>query len=248
MVRLILFTALLGFASNGNAQEKVKSKWSGTAGIGGSYFRGNVNKMDIRGDGSISHADSIFEYSFFYRVSYGEYNFIKNNQEFSAGTKFDWRPKDEITPFFAFTAYKNEFTGYLIRLSVLGGAKYTIIDQPASDYSLSMAIQYDAERYTPPTKIGEVQKPDKENMRLSVRPKIRQKLNETISIEHISFIRPNISDFTNIQAESQTILSNKLTESVSLNIVHEFTYDSKPPSSTILNSNNSLLVSLRVRF
>ena len=246
MIRVIVLILWLGLTFSVDAQEK--SKWSGTAGIGGSYFRGNVNKMDIRSDGSVSHADSVFEYSFFYRISYGESNFIKNNHEFSLGTKFDWRPKDIFTPFFALTGYKNEFTGYLIRLSVLGGVKYTIIDQAASDYSLSMAVQYDAERYTPPLKIDEVQKPNKENIRLSVRPKIKQKINDTISLEHISFIRPIISDFSNIQAESQTILSNKLTESVSLNIVHEFTYDSKPPSSTILNANNSMIVSLRVRF
>lgn len=246
--RILTLIILSGVSIVVSAQEKVKSKWSGTAGVGGSYYRGNVNKMDIRSDASVSHADSVFEYSVFYRIAYGEYNFIKNNQEFSGGTKFDWRPKDKITPFFALTAYKNEFNGYQLRLSAFSGVKYSFIDEPGIDYSLSLAVQYDAEQYAAPKYDTDEQKPDKEIIRLSVRPKIKQKISESINFEHVSFIRPVINDFSNVQAEAQTILSNKLTESLSLNIVHEMTYDSKPPSDDILKSNNSLIVSLRVKF
>lgn len=240
--QLFFFLPVLVFA-----QETQKSKWSGTAGIGGSYYRGNVNKMDIRTDATISHADSVFENSVFYRITYSEYNFVKNNQEFSAGTKFDWRPKDKITPFFVLAAYKNEFNGYHLRLSAFTGVKYSFIDIPVADYSLSLAIQYDAEKYTAPKKSYDIQKPDKEIIRLSFRPKIKQKIGESVNFEHISFIRPKLNDFSNIQSESQTILSNKLTESLSLNIVYEFNFDSNPPSSSILKTNNSLIFSLRIK-
>jgi len=227
--------------------QTVKKKWNAIASFGTSYYKGNVNKFDLRSEGNLAHADSVFESSAFYKVIYGESNHIRNNQEYSGGLKFDWHPEHDISPFIATTAYSNEYNGYKLRLSALAGAKYTFNWIKKGSYSISAAFQYDVEKYVEPKKPNEIKKPDKDKLRLSIRPKIKFKLTDAITIEHISYFKPKIDELNNIQIESVTSINNKISNYVYFNVKYDYYYDSNPPSSAFVTDNGSIVASIVIK-
>ena len=109
--------------------QNTKGKWKGEFGLGGSYYKGNVNKIDIRSTGQISHKDSTFEFSTAYKTIYGKTDNVENNREFSSIAKFDWKPYSIISPFIAFQAYHNIYKGYDLRLTGIFGSKFTFLSR-----------------------------------------------------------------------------------------------------------------------
>ena len=151
------------------ASNSYSQGWKAKVGFGSSYYTGNVEKVDLRGEGNISHTDSTFEFSSFVKATYGEMETIKNNQEFQAGIQADYKPYAKLSPFLLFTAYNNEFKDIALRLSGITGLKYTFYKTEKSNYSISTALQYDAEQYK-----SDIE--DKEILRLSIRPKLKQQI------------------------------------------------------------------------
>lgn len=212
---------------------KSQNNWKGKLTIGSSFFKGNVNKFDLRSEGNIAHEDSAYELSGGYKVLYGENEHVENNREYYGIVKFDWRPHARFTPFLAVSAYNNMHKGYDLRLSGLAGGKYTIFKNDKGDYSLSAAFQYDIEQYTPPVNTEEVAQPDDEKFRLSIRPRIRQKITDAVYFEHVSFYKPNLNDFSDYQYEASTSLAVKLSTFVDFEINFEYVLDNKPPNADI---------------
>jgi putative salt-induced outer membrane protein YdiY len=225
-----------------------KSKWTGQMSLGSSLFKGEVNNFELNTRGSISHADSAFEYSSTYKIIYGETDHKKNNQDYSAAIKFDLLPKSKVSPFVVATARQNRYRGYELQLSFLAGLKYSFIKKPSSDISLSAAIQYDIEKYPKPIDVNSPILPQKENLRLSIRPKIKQKIGSSVYIENITFIRPSFKDFKDYRFDSETTISNKLTQKLFLNLNYDYELNNKPPQTQLVKENMSFTVSLAYRF
>ncbi len=223
------------------------SKWSGKFSLGGSYYKGNVSKTDIRSDGAVSHRDSTFEFSSDYRTIYGRNGTTENNREFSSTVKFDWLPFAYVFPFLAFENYSNIYKGYDLRLSGLAGAKFKIYKTKITDISLSAAALYSIEDYTLPKDPKDVVKPNSELFRLSIRPKIVQKLGENVTFRHTTYYQPNTKDFNDYILESKTTISNKLTNILSMDLTFEYDYVSSPPSSDIVKEDIALIISLIIK-
>jgi len=223
-----------------------KDNWSGEFKLGGSYYKGNVNKTDLRSIGEVSHKDSTFEFTTSYKTVYGINNNIENNREFSSMAKFDWRPYSIVSPFIAFSSYNNIYKGYDLRLTGIAGSKFAF-SRPNYSYSLSVAGLYSIEKYTPPKDITELQKDDTEKVRLSLRPKIKQKLSANTYFSHYTFFQPNVNDFSDYMIESRTSISNKLTSVLFLDISLEYEYVSRPPSVDIKNEDVAFIISLIVK-
>lgn len=226
--------------------QDTESKWSGKFTVGGSYYKGNVDKTDIRSDGTVSHKDSTFEFSTSYKTIYGRNGTEENNREFSSTVKFDWKPYSRISPFLAFETYSNVYKGYDLRLSGLAGAKTTLFENDNSDYSLSAAVLYSIESYTKPDS-GDA-KPNNEIIRLSLRPKIEQKLGENVVLKHTTYYQPNINNFSDYRIETSTSITNKLTDVLFLDLAFEYDYVSTPPSDDVEKEDIAFIISLIIKF
>jgi len=213
------------------------AQWNAKAEMGSSLYSGNVNKFDLRSTGKISHADSSFEFSTFYKAIYAENNHIQNNQEYSGGFKFDYLPKNKFSPFVAINAYRNEFKNIHQRLSSLLGSKYVYLSTASSKYSLSVAGQYDMEKYVEET-------PDKNKIRLSVRPKFVQKIGTNAEIKNITYFQPNLQRWSDLMIESETSLKAKITKVISLKISYIYEFVNEPTKVELLQVDQALYTSL----
>lgn len=223
-------------------------EWKGKFSLGGSYYKGNVNKMDLRSDGNVSHTDSLFEFSTAYKTIYARVDGEEKNREFNSNVKCDWKPYSIISPFVSFGAYNNIHKGYDLRISAVTGAKILILKDKNYAYSLSAAGIYSFENYSPPEDSSETEKPDQEKIRVSLRPKIKHKFSDNIYFEHLTFYQPNVVDFNDYVIETKTSITNKLTNMLFLDLAFEYEYVSKPPSSDIEKNDFAFIVSLVVKF
>jgi len=244
-ILLISFTLIL---TNYLLAQDTDSEWSGKFSVGGSYYKGNVTKTDIRSDGTVSHTDSTFEFSTSYKTIYGRNGSEENNREFSSTIKFDWKPYSKISPFLAFETYSNVYKGHDLRLSSLAGAKFTIYQTDNSDYSFSTAALYSIEKYTVPEIPDENFISTSEIFRLSIRPKIEQKLGDNVVLKHTTYYQPNVKNFSDYILETKTSITNKLTDVLFLDLSFEYDYVSSPPSEDIEKEDIAIIVSLIIKF
>lgn len=214
--------------------------WDIKFSLGSSYYGGNVEKFDLNSSANISHADSAFEYSSFAKITYSQVNSNKTNQELSGGVKFDYRPYATFSPFFALSAYNNEYKDIKLRLSALLGIKYTFYKTSKSDFSISGAGLYENEMY-------ESEMEDKNILRLSIRPKFKQKIGEKTQLQHITFYKVNVEDGHDYLIESETSLTNRLIGKIDINISSQYTYDNDPPE-LVEKTDVALITSLVFNF
>ncbi len=229
-----------------NFSLSAQQKWSGKFSVGGSYYSGNVNKTDIRSEGTVSHTDSTFEFATEYKTIYGRTNKVENNREFSYAVKFDWKPFSRFSPFLALENYSNVYKGYDLRLSSLAGLKWEFLKIKSTRVSVSSAALYGIENYTKPEDPSKPVKENREILRISFRPKIVQKLGESVTLKHTTYYQPNIRRFSDFNIENKTTLSNKLTNLLALDITLEHDYVSSPPSEEIKKQDVAFVISLRV--
>ncbi|MCK5536664.1 MAG: DUF481 domain-containing protein, partial [Bacteroidales bacterium] len=217
------------------------AQWEGEAEIGFSYFSGNINIIDLRSEGRIVHEDSVFEYTSFYKAIYAEAENIQSNEELSGGVKFDYLPNSKFSPFIVLSAYRNDFKNIHLRLSGVIGGKLLVYKSEKANYSISMAYQFDAEDYLEETE-------DENKMRLSIRPKIKQQIGESIYFEHISFFKPNLRDFQDYTVLSSTSITNKITKKIHLKISYEYEYVNEPTKADLLQTDQVLMASVKIEF
>lgn len=242
MKRIMLFlTFAVLFSLQAHAQ------WDSKVSLGSSFYKGNVDKFNIHTKGSVSHADSTFEYSTSAEATYSETDGQRDNQLLQASLKFDYLPYGTISPFTAVSAYNNEPRKIKLRLSGMVGAKYTFVNmvneagKETADYSISAAIQLDRERYTSDAE-------GTEKLRLSVRPKFEHQLNEHVYFEHVTFYIPKISNYKDFVVDSRTSLKSKLSEKLSLDITYKLEHLSRLPDAELENTDHALIASLVLDF
>lgn len=176
---LICLLTLLLLPTVASAQApapKPNAKWTGSLSLGGGFFSGSVDKFNIQSEGKASNLGSLYEFSTFYKIVYGETNKKKDNEEYSAGLKYDWRPASRFTPFVATTAFRNIYRGIDLRFSGVAGAKYRILQDKDREVSVSAGLQADIQTFSASANA----KPDRYVYRLSLRPKFRAAL----GVEH----------------------------------------------------------------
>ncbi len=231
MKKIVLIVIIL------SAFYSAKAQWKAKAELGSSFYSGNVNKFDLRSKGNISHVDSLFELSAFYKTIYAENNHVQNNEEYSGGFKFDYLPQSRFSPFVVLSAYRNDFKNIRQRLSSILGAKYVYFQSEKSNYSLSVAGQYDMEHYV-------AESPDKNKIRLSIRPKIKLKIGQTAYFQNITFFQPNVQNWADYIINSSTSLTTKITKAINLKLSYEIEYVNEPTKEGLLKTDQAFLASL----
>lgn len=244
--RLLLFVLGLFSVLYVNAQQK----WHYDFGLGASLHTGNVNNCNFSQDGAITRNDSVVAFDFHYRVLYSSLinrndavnHWEETNFEINGGIKMDLYQYGQYSPFLACEMLSNKYKGYDMKLSGLVGFKYKLFVKPAVyDYSVSLAFVYDWVDFTDATALPN------HNYRLSLRPKIKQRLADNLFLVHYTFIQPSVLGFHDYIINSVTKLQTQITRKLHLDVSFSYDYRSRVPSEDYKKHDVLTEVSLRFK-
>ena len=239
---LLVFSALYANAQN---------KWHYNFGLGASLNTGNVNNCNISNDGSVTRNDSLIALDFHYKLLYSSLlsknstgrHWEETNFEVNGGVKADLYQYGRFSPFLACEMITNKYKGYDLKLSGLMGMKYRIYTVPSlCDYSISGAFVYDWINFTDETHLPN------NNYRISIRPKIMQKLAENLTLYHITYFQPSVLDLRDYIINSATKLQTKITKKLFLDISFIYEYRSRVPSENYKKHDILSEVSVRYKY
>lgn len=219
-----------------------QKKWGYTLGFGGELKSGNVNTTIFNTNAGVERNDSILSFdanaSYVYGLKDGE-NFEDN---LTGNLKFDLWQYDRWSPFVSYSANRNHFKGYDWRHTGLAGVKYRLFWNAACDYSISAAYVFEYTDYLEAVDLRA------QVSRLSVRFKMRHKLNDNVSLKHTTFYTPSFYDFTgDWGVNSTTSLSTKLSSHLSLDLNFTYDYHSLVPAG-VKNADYITSATLKMKF
>lgn len=246
-LRIFLFTLLVF----GTTQMVGQRKWNFDLGLGTSLNTGNVNNCNINNYASIIRNDSIIACDFHYKFLYSSlinkntdgHHWEETNFEINGGLKFDYLQYGKYSPFLACEMLTNKYKGYNLKMSGLAGIKYRIFVIPSiCDYSISAAFVYDWTDFTDSTVLPN------NNYRISIRPKIKQRLAENLTLLSLTFYQPSVLDFDDFIIHNTTKLQTKITKKMFLDLAFSYEYRSRVPSENYKHHDIMSEVSLRLKF
>ena len=221
-----------------------KSLLSARITLDGCYQTGNTEKANVAGAVFLSAIDSIKEFSANTRFLYGSNDKTVNQREFIAGLQYDYHPLMIFSPFARFEYYNNEFQKIKGRFSGLVGIKYRYFVKPQIlDYSISMALIYDVERYE-----VDVNLPYKERLRISVRPKFKHNLADNIFLIAEVYYKPNILRFDDFIVCGNVNMNYRFFKRGLFRLSYEYDYNNKPVTDGVRKTDSMLLAGLGIEF
>lgn len=235
----------------GTTQLFGQKKWDFDFGLGTSLHTGNVNTFNLNHYASINRNDSLIALDFHHKVLYSSLidrndvgqQWKETNFEVNGGIKLDYKQYGKYSPFLAVEILTNKYKGYNIKMSGLAGFKYRIYVKPSiCDYSISAAFVYDWTDFTDETVLPN------NNFRISIRPKIKQRLAENLTLLNLTFYQPSVLDFGDYIIHSTTKLQTKLTRKLYLDLAFSYEYRSRVPSDNYKHHDMLSEVSLRLKF
>jgi hypothetical protein len=215
--------------------------------LGTAWYSGNIQRFDFKFGGEMTHVDSAYEFNLNLNFIYSETDLKVKNREYNGSVKWDYRPLDRISPFLMISGYDNTFKGIGLRWSGLVGAKYKIWHTESSDYSFSAALQGDLERYAMPGWQEDIFAIDKKKVRLSLRPKIKQKIG-VVTLDHVTFFQPALDDFSDYRILSHTALSTKITPQIQFGISYDYELQTVTPVPGIKKEDHTVMANITVKF
>ncbi|MCR5645245.1 MAG: DUF481 domain-containing protein [Bacteroidales bacterium] len=244
--KFFLFILLIFSVLNIKAQDS----WHFNVGLGASLNTGNVNNINVSHDAAVDRNDSLIALDFHYKLLYsslinktafGHANWETTNFEVNGGVKADLYQYDKYSPFLACEMLTNRFKGYDLKLSGLIGMKFRIYTVPSfCDYSISGAFVYDWNDFTDETHLPN------NNYRVSIRPKIIQKLTDNLTLRHMTFYQPSVLDWSDYIISSNTVLQTQITRKVFLDFSFTYEYHSYVPSENY--KKHDILSEVSIRF
>ena len=226
-------------------------KWNYDLGLGASLNTGNVNNCNVNNYGSVVRNDSILAFDFQYKFLYSSLihkssignQWEETNFEINSGLKLDYLQYGKYSPFLACEMLTNKYKGYNLKMSGLVGFKYRIYVIPAlCDYSISAAFVYDWTDFTDSTALPH------NNYRISIRPKIKQRLSENLTLLNLTFFQPSVLDSHDYIINNTTKLQTKITKKLFLDLGFIYEYRSRVPADNYKKHDIFSEVSLRLKF
>ena len=253
LIIALLFCFSLGVSAQSSdsrvsmeSERAAKTKVATNFSLGGNYWTGNTEKGTIIGSLNIAATDSLKEFSFDAKYTYGENNNKLNQREFLTGLQYDYRPLSVFSPYVRIELYTNEFKNIKQRYSGLAGAKYRFFvyrknGETTSDYSISGAFSYVFEKYT-----QDAHSSDRQKVRLSLRPKIKQKLAKNIYFQSELFYMPKIDYWEDYIFCVRSNVNFLVNSNIFIKCSYEYDYESKPITTNIKKTDTTLSISLGI--
>ena len=247
ILQFFLFTILVF----GTTQLLGQQKWNFDFGLGTSFNAGNVNTFNLNNSASIVRNDSILAHDFHYKLLYSSlidkndigHHWKETNFEVNGGIKLDYLQYGKFSPFLACEMLTNKYKGYDLKTSGFVGVKFRIYVKPSvCDYSISAAFVLDWIDYTDVTVLPN------NNYRISIRPKIKQRLTENLTLVNLTFYQPSVLDFGDYIINSTTKLQTKITKKLFLDLAFCYEYRSRVPSENYKHHDIHSEISFRLKF
>lgn len=215
-----------------------KAKLSAEIALDGMVQTGNIDKTNVSGAINLSATDAIKEFSANGKISYGQNNKVTYQREYIAGIQCDYHPFAKISPFLRIEYYRNEFKKISGRYSGLSGVKYRyFVKEKILDYSISAALMYDLDHY-----ISDINLKNKERFRLSIRPKFKHQLTESLYLVAEVFYKPNVVDFCDFIVHTKINLNFMVFKQGFLRMSYEHEYNTFPATDKVKKRDALLLV------
>jgi hypothetical protein len=220
-----------------------KTHWSGLFKVEGSYQKGNTNKIFGMSKGEVKRTDGLLESILAAKLTYGESDGLKDENELSSSLTFDLFYDNIFSPFILQQTDFNYGREIDLRSQSGGGLKYTFINIPEIKASLSGAGIYD---YT-----NLKERPgnaDSRTWRFSARLKFKSSLfNGRINISHYTFYQPSFKDFKNTIWRSESELSAPLTGFLAVSSTYSYTHEAVVPAG-VKQDDHQLTFGLEIIF
>ena len=228
------------------SKRAAKTKIATNITLGGGYWTGNTEKGSVTGSINLAAVDSVKEFSFDAKYTYGENNNKVNQREFLAGLQYDYHPLSALSPFLRIELYNNEFRNIKSRFSGLAGAKYRFYmhkkeGETTSDYSISGALTCVFENYTP-----DAQSSNQQKVRLSIRPKIKQKLAKNIFFQSELYYIPKINCWEDYLLYFRSNINFLVNSNIFIKCSYEYEYENKPISTDVKKTDTIFMISLGI--
>lgn len=237
--RIIITISLLMVCYAAEGQKK----WKWELGLGGSQNSGNVSNFNLKHNQEIARNDSVISCNANYSIVYQRDNGTENNKGINSGIKFDLYQYSRWSPFMAAEMMSNHYKGYQLKFSGLAGLKFRICKPDDKyDYSISLATIYEKVKYTSDETLLK-----KDLCRLSLRPKIKQKIGDGIIIKNQTFYQPKINELSDYVFYSKTSIENKITAKLFLNISFCYEYRSIIPEDVKSKYDISTDISIKIK-
>lgn len=248
LLSMIMFCTFTSNAEETEKKEEAKEKkMSGFLSAGGSLSSGNIDKTDIKATGGVATDDSIVSFELAGKYVFAESDHKTKNNGIESSLKLDFIQYRKWSPLLACEYIHNTYKGYNFRLDAVAGVKYNIYSKPkVNAYSISLAVIYDIVDYTDDKKTL-----DDQAFRLSLRPKMKQKIGESVYLIEKIFYQPKINDFKDYLIRNETEIECKIVSALYLSVIYEFDYRSVLPpikeDVTYKHSDHSLEFSLKIK-
>ena len=230
-----------------------QNKWSYRLSFSGELRSGIVNSAIFKNNGGIERNDSLIALSANYGISYGMKDRIRYDLGLTSTLKADLWQYDRWSPFVLTTYLNNKFKGFEYKLSYLAGVKYRIYTRPKiCDYSISAAYMMDYTEYFAKDRNNDRFKPMVS--RISLRFKIKRRINDIIYLNHMTFYQPSLMDLNGWKSVKEdyivtsiTSFENRIGKNVFLDINFSYEYRSLVTKG-VSPRDISTSASLRVKF
>jgi len=220
-----------------------KASWTGSFKVEGSYQKGNTNKIFGMSKGEIKRTDGLLESILNAKLTYGESDGLKDENELSSSLTFDLFYDNIFSPFILQQTDFNYAREIDLRSQSGGGLKYTFMNISEIKASLSGAGIYDY------TNLRE--RPgnsDSRTWRFSARLKFKSSLfGGRINVSHVTFYQPSFKDFKNTIWRSESELSAPLTGFLAVSSTYSFTHEAVVPAG-VKQDDHKLTFGLEINF
>ena len=220
------------------------NRWNFEFGAGASDNSGNVDNFSLKNSSGASYEDSTMCFATRYKFIYQLENGHESNKGINGSLNFDFYKFGKWSTFVAMEMTSNHYKGYDFKMSGLTGAKYNFhYKTDTCEYSISGAIVYDNVNYT-----DEDTYLNRECWRISVRPKITQKIGDNLTLSFVTFYQPSIKDFDDYIVNATFHLENKLNKRMYIDLNYNYEYRSEIPTDKYRHYDSSTELTLKIKF
>lgn len=250
LVSLALVGALFPSQRLG-AQE---TRWEKTLDIAGNYLYGNNDQLIFSTRAGISRRDTLVgvrvEGRYLIGVASVNGDRRMDRRSWSINGSIDRRPEDTHTQF-VLASVEQSFE-LRINNRVNAGVGYKYVIDCDTTYKLDASVAVVGEWSTLPearTPVSSDLLARRQLVRLSNRVRFRNQFTDRMNVDHVTWVRPQVNDWTDLLASSLTSVGYVLTTHASLRLSFQNDYDSNSRSrGARSNHNGQILVGVAARF
>jgi hypothetical protein len=190
-----------------------------------------------------------FELDWASGITYGESEGKVIARRMTTALKTDFHPQATWSTFLFATLERDRIRRLDLLSNSGAGTKWTYFRNARGAASLSLAALYSyksilaADPPVPPT--GD--EPPRSTARLSIRPKVSQKLPSGLSFEQTTFWQPVIRDMGDYNVDASSRLSYAVSKTSTVFLQHTYRNDSRPPSG-VKREDQLLVAGVKAQF